>query len=547
MSELRSTSIRILSSYIRLGSTLLVGIILAPTLLKWLGTDGFGIVQLVLMSVGLPAVFQDIMRQSMVRPLGLAYHKDEKSDFTRVYMSSYLVSCGAAVMAAVGFVVLIALVPYLKIPTELDRSVQWMIVAEGLFTIVLTASAPISNMLIVSERFVLQNTILLFLRLCTLISALILIFTGPYEELGAALVRFSFLTVGLKIFILLISNLWLMYAMPELRLRPHLIQVQRAKRILRTAGGITLTTLSVNVQSFVSVFIMNLGFGLLGNTVFGIARQLSAYIQMATVGMTFGLDAVSARIATTKSNDTLVQLAFYTTRLQAVIAIPAGVFIFLFAGPILELWIGGQLDSPETNLPYAVALTKILAIGLMATGIGDGWIRLLYGAGFLRQYIVPLVSAGIANPILALLLYYVLPEPIRYWCVAIAYSAVFVTIYGLIMPHLLVKLIGIKYSVLLKTISLTLLCAVGAGSFTKVAVSFFDETGIVSLLVTVSTFGILYAIFAWMVLINSQERRMIIQLLRHKTPFVKASTAHISLHEMQQEGLEEITETHDSF
>ncbi|MFG0257034.1 MAG: lipopolysaccharide biosynthesis protein [Phycisphaerales bacterium JB043] len=544
MSEIRRTSIRILSNYVRLGSTLAIGIILTKVLLGWLGNDGFGLVQLVLMSVGLPMVFQDIMRQSMVRPLGQAYHNPDQTIFPKVYMSSYLVSLLAAFLSLAGFGVLLVGMPFLKLG-ELGTTGQTMVAVEAIFTFVLIASAPISNVLVVTERFVLQNIMLVCLRLGVLIPALVLVLIGQDWTIDQKLIRFAYLSVSFKTLVVIVTIAYLLITEPSLRIRPGLIERRRAWLVMRTTGGIALVTLSTNVQTFVSGIIMNYGFGLLGNTVFGIARQLASYIRMTTVGMTFGLDAVSARISTTRNDDSLLQLAFYTTRLHALVAMPAGVFVLIFASPLLTLWVGKQMENPEQNLPYAIDLAQILAIGLIATGVGEGWTRLLYGAGYLRRYLVPVASAGIFNPIVAIILYYALPDSIKFWCAALAYSGVFLVIYGVIVPRLMHKLIDMPYSMLASTTLKPLACALLAGGGAYLVGDQFGEQDEVMLAASVVVFGLLYACVSWVVQLDSHERRTIIGMIRRRAGRRPVTRTSEEAHELQQDEFDEVTRTSD--
>ncbi|HBZ96462.1 MAG TPA: hypothetical protein DEO57_01295, partial [Phycisphaerales bacterium] len=93
MSEARRGLIRITTNYGRLMATLVIGLILVPVQLAWVGPNGFGLIAAIGASTGLAAMLQDIMRQSMVRELGTVWHAanapdsgpEERAHFRSVY------------------------------------------------------------------------------------------------------------------------------------------------------------------------------------------------------------------------------------------------------------------------------------------------------------------------------------------------------------------------------------------------------------------------------------------------------------------------------
>ena len=88
-------------------------------------------------------------------------------------------------------------------------------------------------------------------------------------------------------------------------------------------------------------------------------------------------------------------------------------FVLVLAEPILAVWLGDRLETPE-QAAMAAALSRLVVIGATARAISDGWVRILYGAGHVRRYAPLVLAAGIANPFIAIALIYLLPAPVRY-------------------------------------------------------------------------------------------------------------------------------------
>ncbi|MEI2825135.1 MAG: hypothetical protein V9F04_01145 [Dermatophilaceae bacterium] len=63
-----------------------------------------------------------------------------------------------------------------------------------------------------------------------------------------------------------------------------------------------------------------------------LALQVTSYVRQATQGVTFGLDAVSARFSTDK-NKSLSVLLTHSTRLHGLVAFPAGLVMAALAPP----------------------------------------------------------------------------------------------------------------------------------------------------------------------------------------------------------------------
>ena len=80
---------RIATNYGRLIATMSMGIATVPLQVKWLGMQGFGLLGLVGSSVGLGRMLQDMMRSSMVRELGAAWHKKEDGKFRYIKKNSF--------------------------------------------------------------------------------------------------------------------------------------------------------------------------------------------------------------------------------------------------------------------------------------------------------------------------------------------------------------------------------------------------------------------------------------------------------------------------
>jgi len=460
MSEARRGIKRIAANYGRLGATMLIGLALVPVQFAWVGVDGFGLLVAIGASAGLAAMLQDIMRHSMVRELGTVWHAtnepgagpDELHHFKRVYASAFVL-CSIVALLTIGifsfFLWLItdAVWPFDNLPQEYRAAGQWILVAEGISITLLVLLAPAYNMYVVTERFFESNLWFTLKRLAYLASAVTLYLTLGSSQVELSLKLYGVCVAGLSILVLCFAVGRIVLA--DKRLRPKLQLADRTafREIIGTFGWNGSVVTAMNLHERVGIWIMLGCFGLWGSTIFGLAMRLVSYVRMLTLGMTYGLDAVSARLSTSQDEEAMKSIVRHSTRLHGYVAIPAAITIFLLAEPLLRLWVGRAVidPDPETGreiIGPAVILVKIMVVGLLSRAIADGWMKLLYGAGHIQRYAPLILSGGIANPILAFVLITLLPDSINWTGAAISFGCTFLIVHLGLLPLVTARFLG---------------------------------------------------------------------------------------------------------
>ena len=466
MSEARRAFIRVTTNYGRLMATLVIGLILVPLLFKWVGADGFGLIAAIGASSGLAAMFQDIMRQSMVRELGTVWydmnapgHDDGAvQHFRRVYASAFVLCAAIALLTAGIFILFLwllsgAIWPFDTLPEEYRIAGQWILVADGISTCLLILLAPAYNMYVVTERFFENNLWFTLKRLTYLVSALVLFIVLGSDQVELSLKLYGVCVASLSMLILLVAVGRIMLG--DARLRPKLGMADRRalREIIGTFGWNSAVVTAMNLHERIGVWIMLGAFGLWGSTVFSLSMRLVSYVRMLTLGMTFGLDAVSARLSTGENTVAFQSVVRHSTRLIAYVSIPAAITVFLLAEPLLHLWVGRTVQESDTPLglqviPATAVLVKIMIIGMLSRAISEAWMKLLYGAGHIRQYAPLVLAGGIANPIIAYLLIQWMPESMSWTGAAISFGGVLFVVQLIILPLTNARNLGTTWQVI---------------------------------------------------------------------------------------------------
>ncbi len=513
---------RIATNYGRLAATMGMGIVTVPLQIAWLGLDGFGLLGLIGSSVGIGRMLQDMMRHSMVRELGAAWHRDD-GEFRKCYASAYLVCAIVAVLTAIFFALLMFIVPLLRIKEEWVAPSQWILGAEGVATCVIVFFSPTINMLVVKERFLSHNTWTVARRSSYLIATVIPMYMMGITDSVQGLTVYGTLVMVVNLVATGLLLIWIIAG--DRRMLPRMRGASREalREVAGTFGWNSSVVLAMNLHSRVSQYIMNLLFGLWGNAVFSLALRLVSYVRMASLGMTFGLDAVSARLSSTDENDTLKAMFRHSTRLLSFVAFPAMVVVFFLAEPLLRLWIGSatQDPHPESGLPVFVpaeVLVKIMVIGLAARAVSDGWLKLFYGGGHIRRYAPLVLAGGLLNPVLTIGLYFLLPDAWRYTSVGIAIAAIYLVIHFFWIPAKAGGGVGLHARDIIAPACPALLAALLSAPtlLLAAAVSSGEHIGWLGVGVAVGCYAAAYAVLSWILMLNSSERSSVLRLLRRQ-------------------------------
>ncbi|MBK7403442.1 MAG: hypothetical protein IPJ41_02110 [Phycisphaerales bacterium] len=508
-SEMGRGARRIASNYVRLFLSVGLGIALVPILMGGVGLEGFGLWGLIGATIGFSDLFRELVRASMNRELGSAYHSADPSRFPIAYNSAIVVALLVSVPALLVYVVLFLVLPVLNIDPLWIGAARQVVLNQAIYSFAIIVTAPQLNMFLVSERYTLYNFWLILDRASYFISAVAIFRFFPPATEQQGLEAFSLVGALIAVGVAGVAVVWMLVAEPRCRPRPALVSRGEIRAILGTTGWNAIVGLALNLHIRFDQLIMNIAFGTRANAIFSVGVRLTGYVRMLAVGMTDGLDVVGARMGERADGSSLARMMKVSTKLHALVVLPASVVVWLMAEPLLRLWIGKHLDPDDMR--QTIGITHLLVIGFAARGISDCWIRTLYGAGHIRRYAPVILAGGLTNPLLAVLLVYVLPAPTNFYAPAITYALIFVAVHLLTVPFIAAKCVDVTAGDLLGPLVrpgiVTLVCAaviplgswwLGTGSLVRVAA-------------IMAAFGALFGIAALAFALSAQERRLLLR------------------------------------
>ena len=513
-SEFRRGALRMVGNYVRLFMTVCMGLMLVRVILAGWGNDAWALIALLGGTLGIAAMLQDIVRQSMIRELGSALHSGDEDYFLSTYNSSLVITSCVGIITCFTILIIVVILPLFKIPDELLEVARWLVIAKGIETVFAVLVGAPMNMYIATERMALSNLWIVVQRACPIATAMWIIMVQGIEDPIHGLKTYAVISSTLFVAVTTVAVLLIMSLDRRLIPRLGLVSKKAMKELLHIGGWNAVAVTSLGMHIRIDAILMNLFLGLGGNLIYGFTSQLTSYVRMLAMGVSYGLDAVTTRITSNEGEDVLKDLCFHITRLNSCIAMPAAAGLFIMAEPILTIWVGDRMGDPTTELPMTATLIRVMSIGMVIRALTDGWIKILYGAGHVSKYAPLILCSVLANPILAIILYFVLPEPIRFTFAVSAYSAVYIIANLGLLPRLMSKLLGGGAISILSPMVRPLVATMISMAGLAVVVSQLEQWSLARLFVVSASYGLVYATLVILVVLRTKERQRVFQLLK---------------------------------
>ncbi len=389
------------TSFLRLGTTFLLGIFLTWYMVDEVGLIGFGMVSLTLGMFGMSAIDAAI-RASVIRELSAAIGTGQRSEIQGV-LASALAFCGLVALGLIAFFCAVAACAWLGVfntPAEHPRLpgvLALLFLAEGAAISVRMLLSPYTQSIFASQRTGLDNALMTLDRAVAVAAAVVAFgVLWPERDLagklaGYAWVRLLFL-VGQNVLEVAVAR----RLIPDLRFRRAAFSRSRFDAVAGTVWHTGQMRLLQGASPQFVMVIVNLFFGLAFNGVWGIATQVGGHVAMIAGGLLRGIDPISTHLKDKGQRRAIVNLMIRGVRYQLLGTLPVACAYALFLTPILHLWVGGRL-AEDADLA-AAGVTVGAAIGMTAV-MGTilivaqtlrmstaGMERMLYGLGEIRSY-----------------------------------------------------------------------------------------------------------------------------------------------------------------
>ncbi len=517
MSHARRLVVYAGSSWVRIILGFAVAFVLTPILVGELGVQLFGLLALVSISLAMADPVRNAVGKVLTREMAQAKAAGDDERLRDVFSNGVALASIVAVVIALLTLALTAVAPHIfEISSDQAFKLRVAILAEGLLTALAFIFSPAGNLYIATHRIVIENLLRSIRRTLDLLAAVIAFYLGfawdPF--LAYVLAR-----VALKFIHLSYRNAWILSREPAARMSFAMVSKAHMKE-LAGVGAWSISGQVARIGFYLSDHIlMNLFFGLAYNGIYSIINQLRAYARMFGGNISLGVDALAADLQERGEEDTGRRVLIVTMKMAMSVTLICAIFVGVFAGPFIDVWLGSRLRNDETLLsvmtyPDAVALATtfilILLPGVVLAETHTAATQNLYGMGHIKKYSPAIIAASIFKIVLATLWLLAGGGPL-----AIAFSTLIanIAVYGIYFPRLICRLAGLRLSDLVfgayaRPLVSAAVC-VTVGLFMR---SLFTEWDWPRLILSVAVTGAVYAITFPLIVANPYERRAMLKV-----------------------------------
>jgi len=389
------------TTYLRLGSTFVLGLFTTWYVLGAIGVLGFGLIALAVSSTGVTHALELALRFGLVRELAAAISSAKPATLRRSVTAAFRL-CRQATLPLAAVVLVLAAAAWnglFNTPQdrpELKLALAVLILGEGIHAAARLMSAPFLQSLFAAQHVWLDNLLMVVARASHALSAVIVFgWILPDRSLEVQLVGFALSRATIQL-VDVALGVWLAKRLlPDLVLEATFDETEyRAVRSTVWHSSQVEMLLNLNPQ-FLAILI-NLFFGLTYNGIWQIVVQFSGYARMFAEGLLRGLAPLVTHLEETGRKQAVMNLMARSVRYQFAIALPAAILLGLYVRPLLELWVGRRLAgdphlaaagvSVDEALGLAAAMVVImLVIRTLRAGF-YGIESVLYGMGKVRSY-----------------------------------------------------------------------------------------------------------------------------------------------------------------
>ena len=487
---------RILSNYLRMCLSLVLGILLIRVLLLF-GEGVYAAVALTASSIGVAAMLKETMRGATIPELGISYHSKDAAKFDTAYASALVLSAIAGMFGVLVLGIFLLFLGYFSIDESLQAATAYFILSRMAVTFTSIFLSPVVNMMPITGRMVSYNFWLAMERIAEVSSALAVLYFVNLENSAEILIWFG---VSSMISMTIVNISAALYAIGGNRqFVPDFsgVSVSRIREVFSSVGWNGAAVASVNLYLRFDVFAVNIFFGVAGTVIFGLASQLAAYTRQVTMGLITGLDAVVSQKSGNLGNDALKGVAELNRRvfeLQSISLCGVGIVLLLHSGFIIQLLFGDRLSNAGEQVPAIAQSFVFLMIGMIARGLSEGWMSILAGSGRIRDYALPVLIGALLNPVLVILCASVLKPESGLLSVSIVFMILNIIFHMIVVPIVTARFLGVGFLEFLSPAFRPALLALVVGIITYLFQANFPGE-MLSLIMSISLVGILFGIW----------------------------------------------------
>jgi membrane protein EpsK len=495
------------SSYVSMGLSMIINLLLVPFVIRTLGKEVFGIVVLIQSFQFVVNMAGSGLNQAFVRLYALNYAKSDREQLAGYYSNAVFMVMFLVTPLAIGLTTLLTalVVPMFNIEPEMLFSARSLMVIFGAYCICNFLSSPYIAVCASTQKFYLQY----FWEAVHLVVWALCVIVFLHQWPSIITYGLAYLTARLVFYIGMLITAkkvlpYCVYAYAS-------VKWMKIREILSISTLVLIPNISANIYTHLNQMIINAFLGPLYNTYFAVClvwqRMLAQILDAAGT-------VIAPQITTYQAGEKWAQVGeglLRSTKYAFLVGLPIGGTMAIIPGPVFEVWLGSGYEIASVAMFW-------IAISLPWMGAQLPAISILIALG---RYRFPSILA----PAIAVLNLTIVLVGIKWFSFSvITISAVlFICMFlrmGLIMPIYSAAQCRLSYWKYLKqSYCRGAVTFLPAGMFLFLAKGYIVEWNFLSLVGIIAIAALIYLVSLWFVALDAWDKTLIISYV-HKLKFL---------------------------
>ena len=524
------------SNWARVVLGMVVGFIAIPILLSQFGAVLFGIfILLTQLTRWFIQPIRGAMEQTVLRELTKAISTDDHAGLRKALTNGLCITGGFALITLVAGTILTFSVGVLNIPQEYLFRARVVVACETIFIAQYFLSGPYRALYLASHKIIQLNFDQVLQRSADLVAVLIAI-PLPVSD---TFIAFVLIRVGIQCINTLYRVTKISIQMPSARVDLKTIDRTTMRTMMSTGAWSLANPLSRMAYYFSDHLLLNIFFGPVYNTIYSLGRQLVGHGQRFGSQVAAGIEAIAADMHETGRKGSMKVLMLTSMRYSCAVTILCTVIVGVFTHPILEAWLGKQLNSDEELakiMPAGEAMilawqyAAILLIGGVFSETQTAATRVLYGMGLIRSYSPAMLTGAVAKIMLSIaaigLCVTLMSDPSPQVVLVLPAVTLLcqIGIYGIYLPLLIKRVTGVGLLEMHRDAYLRPMLAVTPTLILSVAIVMnVEHWNLLNLGMWLFVVGCSYLPMGYFVAMLPKERKRVMEVLRRGPGAMKAA------------------------
>ena len=498
--------------YAKLIITIVVNLYSTRLILKAMGVEDYGVVNLISGIVAMLSFIRNSMTVSSQRYMSVYMGKHDDALMVKVFNSSFVLHIILAIFIVV---VLECLTPVvfgssIQIPEHriAAAKILYDLTIVGVTLVVLTV--PYDAALNAHENMLVFSIASIIESLIRLSGAFILLVYSNDK-----LIFYGILIITIRLVSLLIKYFYCRSHYKETRFSIALCDITLMKDMFSFAFWNMFAALALTGRSQGVAIVMNTFFGVVVNAAFGIANQVSGQLQNFAATISKAMNPQIMQRAGAGNLNGMVSLALKQCKYSSILLSYAIVPLYFSMHFVLKIWLG---EIPE----YSVAFCSLILVVAMIQQLTVGLMSAIQATGIIRNYQLSISTIMILN------------IPLAYALLKFGCSAPTVLI-GMIVIEIILCIIRVFFAhklaglIVGEFVNNVFTPVVGLYLVTCVILFFmknlcFEESNFISFLVLSVAAVVVNSIMCYVVLTNTEREfffKIIKKRMRKKVPSSK--------------------------